>query len=102
MSLLKEQLKKDTEKTVGISTLERLLKDCAYSYKCPRKGVMATASVPYVVRGWYRRGEVFSSRQVATESQSRFLEHTDRRQNLFTGRVQKKVTVRPSMPLRIR
>ena len=98
--LLKEQLKKDTEKTVGISTLERLLKDCGYSYKRPRKGVPVAApskedklarvqeiaaeilklkkdsdvdvffvdeshfsTEPYVVRGWYRRGEDFFPRE---------------------------------------
>ena len=99
MPLLKEQLKKDTGKTVGISTLERLLKDCGYSYKRPRKGVPASApskeeklarvqkiateilklkndsdvdvffvdeshfsTEPYVVRGWYRKGEDFFPR----------------------------------------
>ena len=43
MPLQKEQLKKDTEKTVVISSLERLLKDCAYSCRRPRKGVPAAA-----------------------------------------------------------
>lgn len=43
IALLREQLKKDTGKTAGISTLERLLKDCGYSYKRPRKGVSKTA-----------------------------------------------------------
>ena len=36
-------MKKDTGKTVGIFTLERLLKDCAYSCRRPRKGVPAAA-----------------------------------------------------------
>lgn len=43
MVLLREQLKKDIGKNIGISTLERLLKDCGYSYKRPRKGVPVTA-----------------------------------------------------------
>lgn len=96
MFLLKEQLKKDTGKDVAVSTLERLLKDCGYSYKRPRKGVPAIApskeeklirvqeivrqilelnkesdvdiffvdeshfsTEPYVIRGWYRKGEDF-------------------------------------------
>ena len=41
--LLKEQLEKDTGKTVGISALERLLKDCGDSCRRPRKGVPAAA-----------------------------------------------------------
>ena len=43
MTLIKQQLQKDTGKNVSISTLERLLKDCGYSYKRPRKGVPSTA-----------------------------------------------------------
>lgn len=43
MVLLREQLKKDIGKNIGISTLERLLKDCGYSYKRPRKGVPVTS-----------------------------------------------------------
>lgn len=99
MVLIREQLKKDTGKNVGISTLERLLKDCGYSYKRPRKGVPAIApskeeklkrikdiakqilelkqdsdldilfvdeshfsTEPYVIRGWYRKGEDFFPR----------------------------------------
>lgn len=99
MSLLKSQLKKDTGKEISTSTLERLLKDCGYSYKRPRKGVPASApskeekltqiqriareilelnknsdvevmfvdeshfsTEPYVIRGWYRKGEDFFPR----------------------------------------
>lgn len=99
MLLLQEQLKKDIGKTFGISTLERLLKDCGYSYKRPRKGVPANApskeeklirvqeiaqeilqlkmesdvdvlfvdeshfsTEPYIIRGWYRKGEDFFPR----------------------------------------
>ena len=99
MLLLQEQLKKDIGQTFGISTLERLLKDCGYSYKRPRKGVPANApskeeklirvqeiareilqlkqesnvdvlfvdeshfsTEPYIIRGWYRKGEDFFPR----------------------------------------
>ena len=99
MQLLKSQLKKDTGKEISTSTLRRLLKDCGYSYKRPRKAVPSSApskedklsrvkeiaseiltlnknsdvevmfldeshfsTEPYVIRGWYRKGEVFSPR----------------------------------------
>ena len=99
MTLIKKQLQKDTGKIISTSTLERLLKDCGYSYKRPRKGVPVTApskeeklarvqeiareilamtkdsdvevmfvdeshfsTEPYVIRGWYRKGEDFFPR----------------------------------------
>ena len=99
MTLIKKQIQKDTGKIISTSTLERLLKDCGYSYKQPRKGVPVTApskeeklarvqeiakeilsmtkdsdvevmfvdeshfsTEPYVIRGWYRKGEDFFPR----------------------------------------
>ena len=43
VAVIKAQLQKEQKKIFSESTLERLLKDCGYSFKRPRKGVPSTA-----------------------------------------------------------